>query len=84
MSGVYMGVWETLESATAAETLPAELRGTGFGVLATVNGIGDLFSSSIVGLLWTIAPQAAMLFVIVSALTGSAIIAANRPSENGW
>ena len=49
VSGLYMGVWETLENATAAELLPAESRGIGFGVLATVNGIGDFVSSAAVG-----------------------------------
>ena len=80
MSGVYTGAWETLESATAAETLPAQARGTGFGVLATVNGIGDFLSSAIVGLLWTVTPHAAMLFVVAASLAGSAIIATNRPA----
>ncbi|MGH7812941.1 MAG: MFS transporter [Candidatus Binataceae bacterium] len=79
MSGVYMGGWETVESSAAAESIPAELRGTGFGVLATVNGIGDFLSSTIVGLLWTIHPHLAMSFVIAAALFGSAIVAANRP-----
>ena len=44
-SGLYMGVWETLESSTAATALPRQLRGIGFGVLATVNGLGDFFST---------------------------------------
>ena len=42
VSGVYMGVWETVEDSTAATILPAETRGTGFGLLTSVNGIGDL------------------------------------------
>ena len=42
ISGVYMGFWETVESTTAATLLPASVRGVGFGVLATVNGIGDV------------------------------------------
>jgi MFS family permease len=78
-SGLYMGVWETLESSTAATVLPRAVRGVGFGVLATVNGLGDLFSSTVVGLLWTVAPVWSMLFVIVVSLTGSAVIFTNRP-----
>lgn len=74
-SGLYMGVWETLEATTAATVLPAELRGVGFGVLATVNGIGDFASSAIVGALWVIYPAAAMGFVIAVSLIGAAIIA---------
>src|SRR5262249_451433 len=68
-SGLYMGVWETVESTTAATLLPAHVRGVGFGTLATVNGIGDLVSSIAVGALWVVSPAAAMAFVIATSLT---------------
>lgn len=70
-----MGVWETLEATTAASLLPSRQRGVGFGVLATVNGIGDFASSAIVGALWVVAPAASMAFVIITSLVGAAIIA---------
>lgn len=73
-SGLYMGVWETLENSTAAELLPQETRGVGFGVLATVNGLGDFASSTAVGLLWMVSPLAAMGFVAGMSLLGAAII----------
>lgn len=79
-SGIYMGFWETVESATAATLLPAHLRGTGFGVLATVNGIGDVISSVLVGFLWAASPHLAMGFVIVTTLAGAAVIASGRRS----
>jgi MFS family permease len=79
-SGLYMGVWETVESTTAASLLPAASRGVGFGVLATVNGVGDLLSSAIVGLLWVVAPVWAMAFVITTSLTGAAVILTTHPS----
>lgn len=78
-SGLYMGVWETLESSTAATLLPSATRGTGFGVLATVQGIGDFLSSTVVGFLWVLHPVWAMGFVIVMSLVGAAIIAGNQP-----
>jgi MFS family permease len=77
-AGLYMGVWETVESSTAATLLPKEARGTGFGVLATIQGIGDFLSSTIVGFLWVLHPAAAMGFVIATSLIGAAIIAGNR------
>jgi MFS family permease len=80
-SGLYMGVWETLESTTAATLLPAPVRGTGFGVLATVNGLGDFLSSAAVGSLWVVSPVWAMSFVIGMSVTGAAIIAATRPGS---
>ncbi len=78
-SGLYMGVWETLENTTAATLLPTQVRGVGFGVLATVNGVGDFISSASVGALWVISPVWAMSFVIATSLGGAAIIAGTRP-----
>ena len=80
-AGLYMGVWETLENSTAATLLPASVRGLGFGVLATVNGLGDFVSSAAVGALWVVSPIWAMLLVIVSSLGGAAIIASTRPTQ---
>lgn len=77
-SGFYMGIWETVESTSAASLLPQELRGVGFGALATINGIGDLISSIVVGILWSVTPLLAMGFVIVSSLVGAGIIASSR------
>lgn len=51
LSGIYISVEETLEQAVAAEILPRELRSLGFGVLASANAIGDMISSTGVGLL---------------------------------
>ena len=80
-SGLYMGVWETLESTTSATMLPANFRGIGFGVLATINGIGDFVSSALVGSLWVLSPIAAMAFVIATSLAGAALIARTKPAS---
>jgi MFS family permease len=80
-SGLYMGVWETVESATAATMLPDPVRGVGFGTLATVNGLGDLVSSALVGFLWAVSPATAMAFVIATSLVGALIIAASSPAN---
>jgi len=77
-AGLYMGFWETVEGTAAATLLPAEVRGVGFGVLATVNGLGDVVSSILVGLLWAISPRAAMGFVIATTLAGALVIASTR------
>lgn len=81
VSGLYMGVWETVESATAAVYLPASVRGVGFGALETVNGVGDLVSSIVVGALWVASPALAMSTVIVTSLLGATIIATTRSSD---
>lgn len=53
LGGIYVGVEETLEDSLCAELVQEEHHGMAFGVLATVNGVGDFISSLTVGLLWT-------------------------------
>jgi MFS family permease len=78
-AGIYMGFWETVEGTTAATLLPASVRGVGFGVLATVNGIGDVVSSILVGFLWVASPRAAMAFVMATTIAGALVIASTPP-----
>jgi len=59
LGGFYIAIQDALERAFAADLLPEGLRGTGYGALATVNGIGDFVSSTLVGLLWTAVTPAA-------------------------
>ena len=51
--GIYVGVEDTLEDSFCAELVEEEHHGMAFGVLATVNGVGDFLSSIVVGALWT-------------------------------
>jgi len=51
--GIYVAIEETLEDSFCAELVGEEQHGMAFGVLATVNGIGDFLSSIVVGLLWS-------------------------------
>jgi len=61
LEGVHGAMQQSLEKSMAAELLPAKARGSGFGVLATVNGIGDLVSSIAVGVLWSsVSPNAGL------------------------
>ena len=55
LAGMFIGIAETLEDSLCAELVGEEQHGMAFGVLATVNGVGDLLSSIIVGVLWTVA-----------------------------
>ncbi len=70
LAGVFAGVVDALEGAMAADLVPdRSLRGTAYGVMGTVNGVGDFLSSAVVGLLWTFSPTlgfgyaAALMFV---------------------
>jgi MFS family permease len=51
--GIYVAIEETVEDSLCAELVPKAHHGMAFGVLATVNGIGDFLSSIVVGALWS-------------------------------
>lgn len=52
LAGSGVGIYEAVEDALAADILPREVRGSGYGALAVVTGIGDMLSSLTVGWLW--------------------------------
>ncbi len=52
LGGTGVGIYEAVEDTIAADLLPREIRGSGFGALAIVTGLGDLVSSLLFGWLW--------------------------------
>ncbi|MGC2421992.1 MAG: MFS transporter [Candidatus Acidiferrales bacterium] len=75
LAGIHAGLQASLEKSLAAELLPGAVRGSGFGVLATANGIGDLVSSIAVGALWSsVSPAAGFLWGGIFALLGAILI----------
>lgn len=75
LGGLYIAIEDTLERVIAAELLPAPVRSTGFGALASVNGVGDFISSLIVGGLWTtVSPAAGFGYAAVLSLAGALLI----------
>ena len=80
VAGLTLAFEDTLEGALTAQLVPGEVRGTGYGALAATNGIGDLLSSSVVGLIWTaVSPQAAFGFAALLCLGGTVVLAASVP-----
>ncbi|MEA2507123.1 MAG: hypothetical protein QOH48_1741 [Actinomycetota bacterium] len=74
--GSSTGMVETAEGAYASAVLSADARGRGFGVLGLVDGLGDLVSSVIVGVLWTVtAPAWGFLYAALFAACGAAVLA---------
>lgn len=55
LAGVGIGCAETAEHAAVAAFAPQEIRGSAFGLLATVQAIGNVAASAIAGLLYTLA-----------------------------
>lgn len=75
MAGTVYASQQSLERAITADLVPETIRSTGFGVLATVNGIGDFISSLVVGLLWSfISPQAGFAYSFVLSLVGAIVM----------
>jgi len=75
LGGIFVAAEDALEGALAADLLPEPVRGTGYGVLATVNGIGDFSSSIIVGALWTVvSPAAGFIYATVLFGLGAIVI----------
>src|SRR5271154_208263 len=75
LAGIHDAIQQSVEKSLAAEILPGKIRGSGFGVLAAVNGIGDLISSVIVGVLWTsVSANAGFIYAGVFALLGALLI----------
>lgn len=50
--GIHMGMTQGLLATLVADTAPADLRGTAFGVFNLVSGIALLLASAMAGLLW--------------------------------
>lgn len=74
-AGLYIAIQDSLERAIAAELLPDDLRATGYGALATVNGVGDFVSSTLVGILWTaLSPAAGFIYSAVLMFLGALIL----------
>ncbi|MBI3725878.1 MFS transporter [bacterium] len=75
LKGISAAGEEGLRGALASELVPDEIRATANGTLAAVAGLGDLFSSVGVGLLWTsVSPRAAFGTAAALAFLGAAII----------
>ncbi len=87
VGGLYLAVEDSLERAFAADLLPADLRGTGFGVLAAVNGMGDFVSSILVGFLWTsVSPASGFIYSLATSLIGALLVlryVGSKPAGRG-
>jgi MFS family permease len=53
IGGIAAALEDTVEDAFCADLVEDAHQGTAFGILATVNGVGDFISSSVVGVLWS-------------------------------
>lgn len=83
LAGIGIGCVETAEHAAVAGLAPEHLRGSAFGMLATVQSLGNFAASTIAGLLWTlVSPTAAFAYaaawMLVALIAFTATRAAGR------
>ncbi|MGI8402188.1 MAG: MFS transporter [Gemmatimonadaceae bacterium] len=79
LAGFYIAIVDSMERALAADLLPLDRRGTGYGALATVNSFGDLTSSIVVGLLWSrVSYAAGFWYAAVLTIAGGIALALAR------
>jgi MFS family permease len=75
VAGFFSAITDTLEGTAAAGLLPIDSRGTGFGVLQTVEGVGDFASSAVVGVLWAlVSPLVAFSYAALLSAFGGVIL----------
>lgn len=81
LGGTNVALEETLEDSFCAELVVESQHGMAFGVLATVNGIGDFLSSIIVGTLWTaFGTSTAFGYSAALSLAGAILVLRLRPT----
>jgi MFS family permease len=82
VAGLTLAFEDTLEGTITAREVAPDLRGTGYGALAATNGVGDLVSSSFVGVLWSaVGPAVAFGAAAALCLAGTAVLAVPRREE---
>lgn len=75
LSGIYIATEDSLERALTADLVPDESsRGTAYGVMGAVNGMGDLVSSVFVGLLWSLSPIAGFSYAATAMMLGGVLL----------
>jgi len=75
LAGIYIALVDSMERALAGDLLPENLRGTGYGVMSMINGVGDFISSFAVGLLWAkVSPAAGFVYAGFLTLIGGVVL----------
>ncbi len=79
MAGVFAAAQDTLEGAIPPDFVADNVRGTAYGLLGAVNGVGDLIASAMVGTVWSlISPAAAFGAAAMLMLSGSIVMVTTR------
>jgi MFS family permease len=76
LGGTFIAIQDALEGAMTADLIPEiSKRGVAYGVTGSVNGVGDLISSAIVGIVWSAySPVIAFVYAAVMMAAGAIVI----------
>ncbi len=77
LAGFSIAVADAREGAMTADLVSDPLRGTAYGVLGAINGVGDLLASVVVGILWT-ALSPVVAFAYAAGVMGLGAMVLNR------
>ncbi len=83
LSGIFIAWEDTIEGVAVRDYVGNEIAGTAYGLLGVVNGLGDFFSSFLVGVVWTAfgAPWAFGGAAVVAVL-GAMVMASLSPKPS--
>ncbi len=83
-AGLAIGCVETAQHSAVATLAPAHLRGSAFGLLATIQAFGNLAASAVAGILWTaVSPTAAFGYLTAWMLIALAALTLSHRHRNG-
>ena len=75
VAGLAIGCIETCEHAAIATLAPTDLRGSAFGLLATVQSFGNIVASAIAGVLWSaFSPTVAFVYLASWSLVAALVL----------
>lgn len=75
VAGLAIGCIETCEHAAVATLAPTDLRGSAFGLLATVQSFGNIGASAVAGVLWSIfSPTVAFVYLALWSLVAVLVL----------
>ncbi len=76
LAGAFVAIQDALEGAMTADLVPEiSKRGVAYGVTGSVNGVGDLISSAIVGIVWSFySPVLAFAYAAMMMASGAIAI----------
>ena len=78
--GLHMGMTQGLLATMVAQTAPADLRGTAFGLFNLASGVAMLIASLVAGLVWDVLGPSWTFYTGAAFSTVALLVLGDRPS----